>query len=202
MIGKAVKINIDEKLLVEKCRQGDSEATERLILRYQDRIYNVILRMCANRDDAAELMQETFVKIIENIGKFKGKSSFYTWAFRIAVNLTITYCQKNVRLGYRSMDVELGQGTEENKGALKNFLQDYSEPSPTKVAENKELCELLVMAMMRLDETQRTVIVLRDIESMSYAEIADVLKVELGTVKSRLSRARGNLKEILETILK
>ncbi|MHC4098007.1 MAG: sigma-70 family RNA polymerase sigma factor [Planctomycetota bacterium] len=83
-------IKMDDAVLVERCRQGDSAAMERLILKYQNRIYNVILRICVNTDDATELTQDTFVKIIEKIDEFEGRSSFYTWAFRIAVNLTST----------------------------------------------------------------------------------------------------------------
>ena len=82
-------INIGDDVLIKQCQRGEISAMERLILKYQNRLYNVILRICSNPDDAAELTQETFVKVIENIEKFQGKSSFYTWAFRIAVNLTI-----------------------------------------------------------------------------------------------------------------
>ena len=85
--------SIDDMVLIRQCREGDSASMERLILRYQNRIYNVILRICADTDDAAELTQETFVKVIENLSRFEGRSSFYTWAFRIAVNLTLNYCQ-------------------------------------------------------------------------------------------------------------
>jgi len=175
---------------------------ERLILRYQNRIYNVILKMCANTDDAAELTQDTFVKIIENIGEFKGASSFYTWAFRIAVNLTLNRCKKNLRLGFNSLDAEYDEQGEQAKGLLKEFLSDDSSPDPAAVAANRELCEIAVKALMKLDDAQRAVVVLRDVEGMNYAQIADVLDVELGTVKSRLCRARNNLKEILETIVK
>ena len=97
-------IMIHDDMLVEQCRRGDSDAMERLILKYQNRLYNVILKICANTDDAAELAQETFVKIIENIDKFEGRSSFYTWAFRIAVNLTLNYCKSSARLRYRPLD--------------------------------------------------------------------------------------------------
>ena len=197
-----VNINIDEDVLVKQCQRGDSAATERLILRYQDRIYNVIFRMCAHPDDAADLTQDTFVKIIENIDKFKGNSSFYTWAFRIAVNLTISYCQKNFRLKARSLDADADQSSGQADKALKDFLYDETLPEPAKIAEDNELCELVIKAMMKLDEDQRTVVVLRDIEAMNYAQIAEVLDIELGTVKSRLSRARSNLKEILETIVR
>ena len=202
MRSETANITIDETVLIEQCRQGDSAAMERLILSYQNLIYNVILKMCANTDDAAELTQDTFVKIIENIGEFKGASSFYTWAFRIAVNLTLNRCKKNLRLGFSSLDAEYDEQGEQAKGLLKEFLSDDSSPDPAAVAANRELCEIAVKALMKLDDAQRAVVVLRDIEGMNYAQIADVLGVELGTVKSRLCRARNNLKEILETIIK
>ena len=197
---EAAKINIDDAVLVEQCRQGDSEATERLILKYQNRIYNAILRICANPDDAAELTQDTFVKVIENIDKFKGRSSFYTWAFRIGVNLTLNYCQRKVRIGFRSLDAEDNEDNGQAKQVLKEFLADDSSPNPAVVAANKELGEIVVDALMKLREEQRVVVVLRDIEGMNYAQIAEVLDIELGTVRSRLSRARSNLREIIEAV--
>ena len=197
---EAAKINIDDAVLVEQCRQGDSEATERLILKYQNRIYNAILRICANPDDAAELTQDTFVKVIENIDKFKGRSSFYTWAFRIGVNLTLNYCQRKVRIGFRSLDAEDNEDNGQAKQVLKEFLADDSSPNPAVVAANKELSEIVVDALMKLREEQRVVVVLRDIEGMNYAQIAEVLDIELGTVRSRLSRARSNLREIIEAV--
>ncbi len=196
----AAKINIDDAVLVEQCRQGDSEATERLILKYQNRIYNAILRICANPDDAAELTQDTFVKVIENIDKFRGRSSFYTWAFRIGVNLTLNYCQRKVRIGFRSLDAEDNEDNGQAKQVLKEFLADDSSPNPAVVAANKELSEIVVDALMKLREEQRVVVVLRDIEGMNYAQIAEVLDIELGTVRSRLSRARSNLREIIEAV--
>ena len=197
----AAGININDAVLVEECRRGDSVAMERLILKYQNRIYNVILRMCANPDDAAELTQETFVKVIENIDKFKGKSSFYTWAFRIAVNLTLNYRQRSTKLRYRSLDAEDNEDSQQARAQLKEFLSDDSSPDPAGVAQNKELCEIVIKALTKLDDAQKAVVVLRDIEGMNYTQIAKVLNIELGTVKSRLSRARSNLREILEAML-
>jgi len=199
-VTEAAKINIDDAVLVEQCRQGDSEATERLILKYQNRIYNAILRICANPDDAAELTQDTFVKVIENIDKFRGRSSFYTWAFRIGVNLTLNYCQRKARIGFRSLDAEDNEDNGQAKQVLKEFLADDSSPNPAVVAANKELGEIVVDALMKLREEQRVVVVLRDIEGMNYAQIAEVLDIELGTVRSRLSRARSNLREIIEAV--
>jgi len=200
-VTKAAKINIDDAVLVEQCRRGDSAATERLILKYQNRIYNTILKICANADDAAELTQETFVKVIENIDKFEGRSSFYTWAFRIAVNLTLNYCQRDAKLGLKSLDAEDNEYNGQTKRALKEFLTDDSSPNPAMMAANKELCEMVVRALMGLKDEQRAVIVLRDIEGMNYAQIAEVLDIELGTVRSRLSRGRSNLREIMEAVL-
>ena len=198
---EAANINIDDAVLVQQCRQGDSAAMERLILKYQNRIYNVILKICANPDDAAELAQETFVRVIENINEFEGRSSFYTWAFRIAVNLTLNYCQRSVRLMHSSLDAEDNEHSQQAMGVLKEFLSDNSAPDPAVLAANKELCKLIIEALTKLDDAQRAVVVLRDIEGMNYARIANVLDIELGTVKSRLSRARSNLREILETSL-
>jgi RNA polymerase sigma-70 factor (ECF subfamily) len=200
-VTEAANISIDDAVLVQQCRQGDSAAAERLILKYQNRIYNAILRICTNPDDAAELTQDTFVKVIENIDKFEGRSSFYTWAFRIGVNLTLNHCQRNVKLGFKSLDAEDSEDDNKDKGALKEFLTDNSLPDPVVVAENKELCRAVSKALGKLDDAQRAVIVLRDIEGMSYAQIAEVLDIELGTVRSRLSRARANLRDIMEACL-
>lgn len=191
----------EDSFLVEQCRRGDSAALERLIVRYHSRIYNTILRICTNADDAAELTQETFVKVIENISDFEGRSGFYTWVFRIAVNLTLNYRQRGSRLAFRSLDAENDEENEQAKGALKAVLSSDDLPDPAAVAANKELCQIVLKALKKLDDAQRAVIVLRDIEGMNYAQIGEVLKIELGTVKSRISRARNSLREILGAIV-
>jgi len=197
---KAPSININDSVLVQKSQGGDTVAMERLILKYQNRIYNVVMKMCGNADDAAELTQETFVKVIESIDKFKGRSSFYTWLFRIAVNLTLNYCQRNAKMATRSLDAEESGSDSQAGHMLKDFLRDDSAVDPAVLAQRKELCGLAMQAILKLEEPQRAVMVLRDIEGMNYAEIADVLNIELGTVRSRLSRARGHLREILEAM--
>jgi len=192
----------NDAMLIEQYRKGDSAAMERLVLKYQNRIYNVILKICADPDDAAELTQETFVKVIENLNKFEGRSGFYTWTFRIAVNLTLNYCQRNSRLAFRSLDAEQQQDDSQVKHVLKDFLSDDSAPDPATEVQNKELYKITARTLMGLDEAHRAVIVLRDIEGMSYARIAEVLDIELGTVRSRLSRARSKMRDILEAILR
>ena len=193
-------VNVSDAVLIEQYRNGDSAAIERLVLKYQNRIYNVILKICADPDDAAELTQETFVKVIENLDRFEGRSGFYTWTFRIAVNLTLNYCQRNSKLAFQSLDAE--QDDSKVRQVLKDFLSDDSSPDPATEVQNKELYRIAAKALMGLDDTHRAVIVLRDIEGMSYARIAKVLDIELGTVRSRLSRARSKMRDILEDILR
>jgi RNA polymerase sigma-70 factor (ECF subfamily) len=196
-------VNSSDTVLIEQYRKGDLSAIEQLVLKYQNRIYNVILKICADPDDAAELTQETFVKVIENLDKFEGRSGFYTWTFRIAVNLTLNYCQRNSKLAFRSLDAEQQQQDDSNvRQVLKDFLSDENSPDPATEVQNKELYRIAAKALMGLDEAHRAVIVLRDIEGMSYARIAEVLDIELGTVRSRLSRARSKMRDILEDILR
>ena len=194
-------VSIDEVAILARARDGDTEAMEQLILKYQGRIYNTILKICANKDDAAELTQDTFVKAIEKINVFQGKSSFYTWIFRIAVNHTLNYCKRKFKLGFDSLDRPQGSDSEQGRKTLKEFLSDSTSPDPVALAQNKEIYELVSRAIVKLDGNQRAVVVLCDIEGMSYAQIAEVLEVGLGTVKSRLARGRKNLKEILDTVL-
>ncbi|MFC1738863.1 RNA polymerase sigma factor [Planctomycetota bacterium] len=201
-MNQAVKVNVDDRILVEQCRQGNSTAAEHLIIKYQNRIYNVILKICRNSDDAAELTQDTFVKIIQNIDKFEGRSSFYTWAFRIAVNLTLNYCKKSVNPRLRSIDAEYYENPKYTKQTLKALLKDETLPDPAVVAANKELAGIIINAVWKLDDAHRAVVVLRDIEGMNYKQIAQILEINLGTVKSRLSRARSDLRKILEAASK
>ncbi|RKY04836.1 MAG: RNA polymerase subunit sigma-24 [Planctomycetota bacterium] len=194
-------IMVDDAILVRRCRDGDSIAVERLIIKYQDRIFNVILRICGNKDDAAELTQETFVKFIENIGSFAGRSAIYTWLYRIGVNLTLNYCKRRAKLPMLSLDAAARAEAGEGATRLKAFFADKDGLDPAVVAQDREIGEIVMQSLGKLDDDHRAVLVLRDIEGMAYAEIADTLDVRLGTVKSRLSRARGNLKEILDMVL-
>ncbi len=196
------KTIIDDAILVRQSQHGDSVATGRLITKYQDRIYNAILKICANSHDAAELTQETFVKCIEKINTFEGKSAFYTWLFRIAVNLTLNYCKRRTRTGAQSLQAVVAQESDGAAVELGAFLADQSAADPAVLAQDAEIGEIVLGALTRLEEHHRAVVVLRDIEGMSYCQIAETLGIEIGTVKSRLSRARANLREILKAVLK
>ncbi len=194
-------LSVDEEVLIRRCQRGDLEAMELLIVRYQDRLYNTILKICTNPDDAAELTQETFVKVIEKIGTFKGKSSFYTWLYRVGVNLTLTFCKRRQRLVMQSIDVPFSKEMNGAGAQLAAYLSCREKADPAVLAQNREVQEILMHMLGRLEDDHRTVLVLRDMEGLSYDEIARILEVELGTVKSRISRARTTLKELLETVL-
>ena len=195
-------ISIDDAALVRQCQKGDSRAMQRLIVKYQDRIYNVVLKISGNRDDAAELTQETFVKVIEKVGSFKYKSTFYTWLFRIAVNLTLNYCNRRFKMSMQSLDAAVSHEADDCRQKLCSFLVDNKSSDPIVLAQRKETGVIVSQALSRLDDQQRTIVVLRDIEQMAYIEIAEAMELELGTVKSRLSRARKSLRKILEAMLK
>lgn len=169
----------------------------RLIIKYQDRLYNAILKICGNPDDAAELTQESFVKVLENIGTFRSQSSFYTWLFRVGINLTLTFCSRRLRLGMHSLDSSPG-GKEGLK--LVDVLADTKQETPLADMEKRETIQRILAALEKLEDHQRVIVVLRDIEGMSYEQISDVLQLEAGTVKSRLSRARMALRELLQAV--
>ncbi len=198
MQNQSENINMDEVSLIKRCQHGNSDAMGQLIVTYQDRLYNAILKICGNPDDAAELTQESFVKVLENISGFRSQSSFYTWLFRVGVNLTLTFCSRKLRLGMRSLDI---CGSDNDGPKLTEALTESKQIGPVAEAENRELHQHLLAALEKLEDQQRAIIVLRDIEAMSYEQIAEALNLELGTVKSRLSRARAALRELLQAVL-
>ena len=200
MPSETANITASDAVLIERYRQGNSEAMDVLILKYQDRIYNLVLKMCSNTDDAAELTQEALFKAINNLDSFEGRSSFLTWLSRIAINLTINYCQKRNKHKSISLDAEYTNNNQA-KTALKKYLCDNNSPEPSVIAQNKELYQIVVNLLMKLDTGQRAAILLRDVEGMNYAQIATVLDIKLGTVKSRINRARNMLREIVDVML-
>jgi len=193
-------IHLDDAALVRQCQRGDPEAMTCLIVKYQDRVYNAILKICQNRDDAAELTQDTFVKVLENINKFRGQSGFYTWLFRVAVNLTLNHCKRRLKFSPVSLDAE-NENLEKHRERLAALLAAPNGADPARIVQQQELAQVVVNLIGQLSQEHRVVLVLRDIEQMSYADIADVLRIEHGTVKSRISRARRMLRELLETVL-
>lgn len=181
-----------EEILVNRSKIGDIEAFEELISKYQKRVFNIVLRIVGNADEAEDVSQEVFLKVFKSIAGFKGNSSFYTWLYRITINECMDFIKKRKKTAAYSLDAPL----ETDEDELKKEVEDKSESTEDKV-ERKEVREYIVKALMTLTAEYRSVIVLRDIQGFSYEEIAHILKCPEGTVKSRINRARSELKNRL-----
>ena len=198
--GRKDTISFDDAALVEQCRQGDMQAFGSLVAKYQDRIFNMVFRMCGRRADAEELAQEAFLKALERIGQFRGQSQFYTWLFRIAANLTISHRRRSGRVRFQSLTApeEFEQGQAE---ALTAAVARRRIAAPEAAVMAAETHRRVMDALESLDDEFRLVVVLCDMEDMDYAQIAQVLAVPVGTVKSRLHRARCMLREKLADLV-
>ena len=183
-----------DDVLVDRARRGDMQAFGLLVAKYQDRLFNTVYRMCPSRADAEELTQEALVKAMEKLWQFGRQSQFYTWLYRIAVNLVISHRRRASRIRWQS----LGEDHSSDQAAK---LAGRRVESPEAAAMTAELNRRLEQALERLDDEFRTLVVLRDVEDMTYEQIAQVLEVPVGTVKSRLHRARCALREELGDLI-
>jgi RNA polymerase sigma-70 factor, ECF subfamily len=197
--------------LLRKAQTGDRAAYGQVVLLYQDRLYNAVLRMVGDRDEALELTQEAFTRGLVKIDSFRGDASPYTWLFRIAMNLAISQLRKGGSRGrVFSLDRPSANGSgrrgsrdadDQAAGLIDRVARDGS-PTPLERAENRERDQQVLAALGRLDAEYRAVLVMRDIEGFDYQQMADVLGLPLGTLKSRLFRARMALRDELKTYLK
>lgn len=187
----------DDSDLIRSFNSGNHTAFERIVLKYQDRIYNLCYRFLGDMQEAEDAAQEIFIKVFKGLKRFRAESSFYTWIYRIAVNT----CKNRVKsLEYRKgkKNVELPDETDTvNSRAV--FSSDR-ENGPEEYLEKKERVERIQNAINELHHDWKTIIILRDIEGLSYEEISEITGSKLGTVKSKLSRARQDLRERLKGI--
>lgn len=180
-----------EKALVQQAKAGDRNAFAALVSAYESKIYNLALRYLGNREDAMDASQEVFLRVFRFLPGFQEESGFSTWIYRIGVNVCKDMLVKQSKRNEQSIEVE---DEEEERRTIDIVDCRYS---PEQILENAELRTILSTAIASLPEQQREVVVLRDIQGLSYEEIASVLSLESGTVKSRLSRARENLRKKL-----
>jgi RNA polymerase sigma-70 factor (ECF subfamily) len=183
----------EEDALVTALCQGVEEAYEILIQRYQQPVYNLVCRLLNDPSDACDIVQEVFLKVFRNIGSFRGNSSLKTWIYRIAVNEAYNHR----RWFSRHQRQEVALGAEEGMPGYVDSLAD-SGRTPFDQAADRETRALVEAALEKLNAKFRAAVILRDIEDLSYEEIATVLDVSLGTVKSRILRGREALRKILE----
>ena len=189
-------MELSDRELVRESRRGDKEAFRELVERYQRKILSVAVGMIHNREDALELTQETFVKAYENLAKFKGESSFYTWLYRIVVNLAIDYRRRDRRHGMVAL-ADRPSGGED----LEANLPDQQMSDPYHQAQAHEIGERVKEAISELTPDHKAVILLREVEGLSYEDISRVMQCSKGTVMSRLHYARKKLQSRLRDCL-
>ena len=182
-------MNDDDRRLIAECLAGQREAFGQLVNRYQARLYNAALRLVDNPEDAADVVQDAFLNAFQSLRSFKGDAEFFTWLYRIAFNASISLKRKKKVVIRLDAAGEGGAGVE---------IEDPSESVRPGIAlERREEDSLLHAALTRLSEEHRDVLMMKDIEGMKYEEIAEILGVPIGTIRSRLHRARLELRDLL-----
>ena len=179
--------------LVKLAKQGDLAAFDSLTLMFRERLYGVVYNMTFNHDDAADLTQEAFVKAFRSLSKFKEKSSFFTWIYRIGVNLTLNHMKKKKARRFFSFDQYLSDGVPSKDS--ERFSSNESNSVRTTLLN--ELHEKLNEALLKLSDKHRTIVVLFEIDGLSHKEIASIMKCTEGTVRSRLHYAKLQLQSFL-----
>jgi len=183
---------VDDRTLAARARDGDDSAFEELIRQYHGKLYGLIYNMTSNREDTEDLLQEVFAKAHGSLHRFQGKSSFYTWIYRIAINRTINYLKR--RRKRQTLSLDAIDGAVERDRA---YLELSSRESPVRDVRLTELQERLNKALQTLSEKHRTVVVMHDIQGIPHQEIAAMLGVSEGTLRSRLFYARQQLQSEL-----
>ncbi len=186
---------IPDDLLVQQIKAGDIDAFETLVDRYQKQVYNIAYRYTGNQEDALDLAQEAFLKAYRGINNFRQEAAFKTWIYHITSNV----CKDFLRKIKKNNEVSLDAPIYTAEGEMEKQIVDNS-IGPDGIYERKELLEAIQKAISSLPEDHREVIILREIQQLSYEEIAEILDCSLGTVKSRISRARGLLKDRAEAV--
>jgi RNA polymerase sigma-70 factor, ECF subfamily len=180
--------DLDDQQLIARIKGGDGRSFDVLVKRYQDRINNLCRYMLENRQDAEDAAQDTFLKAYRNLNAYRPSASFYTWLYRVAVNTCLDHKRK---ISLRSLWF-----LSDNEDRADSFPSNI--PSPEAAYSNKQSMQSLRSALNKLSKKLRVVIVLKELDRLSYEEIAEILEVSVGTVKSRISRAREELQKNIE----
>lgn len=179
---------------VRRAQQGDMDAFETLVHHFEKRVYGMAYRMLSSPEDAADVSQEVFFKLYKSIGQFEGRSRFSTWLFTMTVNMCRNRGRTLARRSVEKQILDIPQYDEE--GSAPRDVEDMS-PGPRDIAGHHDIKRLVEAALQTLPDEYRETVVLRDIQYMSYDDIAETLNISIGTVKSRIARGRGLLKNQL-----
>ncbi len=183
-----------DETLIEKAKKSDLEAFKIIVERYQTRVISVAYGIVHNEDDAKDISQDVFVKVYKSLDNFQGNSRFYTWLYRITVNMAIDYNRKIKRKQAMEYNDDINVKTELP-------LADSKQALPDKYIYDKEIYGKLQEAIENLSEEQKKTFILREMEDLSYQEIADIMKCSVGTVMSRLYYARDKIRLYLKPYL-
>jgi len=185
--------------LIKRFLEGSEEAFNRLVLRHQRRAYNIAYRFLSQHEDALEVAQDAFVRAYRNLRRFKGRSSFKTWLYKIILNLARNRYRQRVSRGeLKKVSLDNPKQYEDSEGPRE--IEDRT-LSPMREIGGREIAQQIQRGLMQLAAEHRQVIILRHIEGLSYAEMSEVLQCAEGTVKSRLHRARLELRDVLRELL-
>jgi RNA polymerase sigma-70 factor (ECF subfamily) len=185
-----------DAVLVERVQNGDVAAFDHLVRKYRERLYSVIYNLTSNREDAADLTQDAFIKAFSSISRFRGKSAFFTWLYRIGVNTTLSYLKRNRFRRFFSLENIEEEGS--NAVVLETLAAKHRSE---KGALLSELQEKLNESLQKLSPKHRTVVVLFEIEGLSHQEISDIVGCSIGTVRSRLHYAKQQLQAELKDFI-
>lgn len=180
-----------ERQLIDKARRGDHDAFAALMRAHQNKVYSHALRMTGSREDANDLAQEVFVSAWRGLARFQGDSSLSTWLYRLTANAAIDFLRREKRKSALSMTVPYGDEGDRQAELI------CSDPTPDELAEASERSAAVQAGLKKLSPDHRQILLLREMNGLSYLEICDILGLEEGTVKSRLARARLALRKIL-----
>lgn len=189
----------DDSELVDRARAGDHEAFRMLYQRYHRRVYALAYGVVQNQEDALDVVQEGFIKAHRYLDRFEGASSFYTWLYRIVMNLSIDHIRKHRRARHVDFDDAIDHGQRDGSVGEDSLLPRVLGQNPGKSLVRKEIREQIARALGELSDKHRAVLVMRELEGMSYEEMAQAMQCSKGTIMSRLFHARRNMqKHLLE----
>ena len=187
----------DDRALILQARAGDQRAFRELVRRYQQRVYGIAFGMLRNADDAMDVTQESFIKVHRYLDNFKGTSSFYTWLYRITVNLCIDHMRKHKKATVLDFDEAIAHDEE----TPDEIVPSTTGMNPAKNLDRQEMRKMIDEALDTLSPAHRAVILMREVQGLSYKEIADVTEISIGTVMSRLFHARRRMQVALVDVM-